>query len=121
MIFCLGGGKYETKGIGYQKNYYAFNKPVTEDRWSKIRELVKTILSDLKLELNKENWSDEWKKVSQKQWKELSEIPEFDKKVVEGIIGFELNLEEDTIDLDGCPISKTTIKEALKFVAEHKN
>jgi len=120
MIFCLGNGRYESQGIGYQKNYHAFNKPVTEKRWNEILKSVREIFSDLKLELKDNNWSDEWKKVTTKQWKQLSEIPEFDKKVVEGIIGFELNLKkEETIDLDGCPVSKTTIKEALKFVAEH--
>ena len=86
------------KGIGSQKNYHAFNKPVSEERYSEILELIKNdILKDLKLELNKNSWSEEWKKVTQEQWKRISAIPEFDKEVVEGIIGFEINLNEDSV------------------------
>jgi len=96
MIFCLGEGKYERKGIGFQKYNMAFNKQVTEKRNSEIRNLIRTdILKDLKLELNKEDWSDEWKKVTNKQWKRILEIPEADKEVIEGIIGFELDLKEN--------------------------
>ena len=95
MIFCLGEGKYERSGIGYQKNYHAFNKKVSEERYSEILSKVKEVLKDLKLELNTEEWSEEWKKVTNKQWIELSLIPEFDKEVVEGIIEFELDLEQD--------------------------
>lgn len=93
MVFCLGEGNFESQGIGYQKNYHAFNKPVSKERYNEILNLVKEILKDLKLELNKNSWSDEWKKVSREQWMELSKIPEFDKEVVEGIIGFELDLK----------------------------
>jgi hypothetical protein len=94
MIFCLGEGKYESEGIGYQKNNYAFNKPVPYTRYLEITIEIKEILKDLKLELNKNSWSYEWKKVTQEQWKCIAEIPEFDKKVVEGIIGFELELDD---------------------------
>lgn len=37
MIFCLGEGKYESKGAGYQKNLQIFNKDVTEDEYSKAK------------------------------------------------------------------------------------
>lgn len=105
MIFCLGEGKYEKKGEGYQKNYRAFNKDVSKERYSEILKQVEEILKGFKLELNKKSWSDEWKKVSNKQWQQLSEIPEFDKRVVEGIIGFEL---EDNDDIEITINGKTT-------------
>ena len=35
MLFCLGEGKYEPKGIGYQKNYHIFNIPVSESEYNK--------------------------------------------------------------------------------------
>ena len=109
MIFCLGEGKYKSKGIGYQKNNQAFNKSVTEKRFNEIRDLIRDdILKDLRLELNENNWKDEWKKVTKEQWKRISEIPEFDKEVVEGIIEFKLDLEETSlsgkkvsVELDG--------------------
>ena len=37
MIFCLGEGKYESKGAGYQKNLQIFNKPVTEEEYNKVK------------------------------------------------------------------------------------
>ena len=45
--------------------------------------ITNDILKDLELELNKNSWENEWKKVTKEQWKRLSEIPEFDKEVVE--------------------------------------
>jgi hypothetical protein len=84
MIFCYSLDK---------KEFYAFNKDVGEDRYYGIKGKVRSILDDLTLELNKNYWSEGWKKVTKEQWKELSEIPEFDKEVVENIVGFEINLE----------------------------
>ena len=112
MIFCLGKGKYERQGIGYQKNHKAFNKDITEDRYKEILKQTKEILKDLKLELKDNDWEDEWKKVTPEQWKQLSEIPEFDKEVVEGIIGFELNLNK--VEL----YSKETIENAKRILKD---
>ena len=115
MIFCLGEGKYEKKGIGYQKNYHAFNKSVSEERYQEIFKHCREVLKDLKLELNKNNWSDEWKKVTTEQWNKLAELPEWDKKVVEGIIGFELDLKDEMITLsNGNQVSLSTVEQALK-------
>jgi len=85
MVFC--------KGINREKNM-AFNKKVTKERFVEIKELIRgDILEDLKLELNEKDWIEEWKKVTEKQWKRILEIPEADKKVIESIIGFELELK----------------------------
>ena len=115
MIFCLGEGKYKREGIGYQKNYHAFNKPVSEERYNVIFNYCREVLEDLKLELNKNNWSDEWKKVTTEQWNKLAELPEWDKKVVEGIIGFELDSKDEMITLsNGKQVSLSTVEKALK-------
>ena len=107
MIFCLGEGNYETKGEGYQKSYRAFNKDITKDRYNEIFKEVREILKDLKLELNKEEWPDEWKKVTKEQWSKLSLIPEWDKSVVEGIIGFDIDLKvEATKELTVAEVSE---------------
>ena len=37
MIFCLGEGKYENKGIGYQQNLMIFNKKVSEEVYNQTR------------------------------------------------------------------------------------
>ena len=89
-IFCWAK-KYDDKDSFQQKRYRVFNKEVDKDRYYEIREQVNKIFKDLKLELGKNKWINEWKKVKNKQWKQLSEIPEFDKKIVENIIGFELD------------------------------
>lgn len=40
MIFCFGEGGLESKWAGYQKNLQVFNKPVTEDVYSKTLSLL---------------------------------------------------------------------------------
>jgi len=117
MIFCLGEGKYESKGIGYQKNNHAFNKQVTKERFNEIRDEIEEILKDFKLDARKD-WSNEWKKVSLEQWKRIASISEFDKDVVEKIIDFELNLDEEMIEINGKKWSKDTIAEALRHHAK---
>ena len=115
MIFCLGEGKYEREGNGYQKNYMAFNKKVSEERYYEILDKVRKILKDLKLELNKKDWSNEWKKVTRKQWIEISKIPKFNKNIVEEITGIELDLDKTEF------YSKETLengKRILKDVGE---
>ena len=37
MLFCVGEGKYESKGEGYQKNNRIFNQQVTSDEFDKAR------------------------------------------------------------------------------------
>ena len=111
-IFCQSD-KYNDKNSFQQKRYRAFNKEVGKERYYKILNLIKyDILKDIKLELNENSWEDEWKKVSSEQWKRILAIPEADKKVIEKIIGFELN--EPEIEIDGKKYSKSTIKNALK-------
>lgn len=93
MIFCLGEGKYIKKGMGYQKSYMAFNKNVSHGRYDEILTLIRDdILSELKLDFKNGEWVNEWKKVSKDKWERILEIPESDKEVIEGIIGFELDL-----------------------------
>ena len=92
------------------KEYYAFNKQVTDDRYYEIKELWNEIKGDFKLELKDNEWEDEWKKFPKEKWIELSKIPEFDKEIVEKIIGFELDLENDL------KISDETLASAIKIV-----
>jgi len=117
MLFCLWEWRFEKQWIWYHKLYHAFNKDVWETRYKEILKEVKEILKDLKLELNENYWIDEWKKVTNKQWIELSKIPEFDKKVVEWIIGFELDLKEGkiiTIDWKDINLSNESFEELKK-------
>ena len=79
--------------IGF-KEYVVFNKEVGEERFNELYSKIKNIMNPA-LQMKTELFEDEWKKnVTKERWVELSKIPEFDKKVVESIIGFELDLED---------------------------
>ena len=113
-IFCQAD-EYNNKNSVQQKKYRAFNKEVGKERYDEILDLiVDDILKGFKLELKENSWEDEWKKVTNEQWKRILAIPEADKKVIEKIIGFELIIDEPEIEIDGKKYSKSTIKNALK-------
>ena len=113
-LFCWAE-EYNDDDSFQQKRWRAFNKEVGEERWREIREEVRETLSDLKLEVNKNDWSDEWKKVKPEQWKRILEIPEADKNIIEKIVGFELpKSESKMIIVKGKKYSEDTLAEALK-------
>ena len=113
-LFCWAE-KYNNDDSFQQKRWRAFNKEVGEDRWGEIRDEVRGILSDLKLELNKKTWAGKWKKVKPEQWKRILEIPEADKDIIEKIVGFELpKSESKMITIKGKKYSEDTLAEALK-------
>ena len=77
MIFCLD----KTNGTRE-----VFNKSVSLTRY---KEIVETVINILP------NWQNcaiagFWQSVNPKQWKALSEIPEFDKTIVEEITKIEI-------------------------------
>ena len=51
MIFCIGDGQYESKGIGYQKNLMMFNKPVTQKEYDEAKKALG--LKEWKLSVSK--------------------------------------------------------------------
>jgi len=115
MIFCLGVGKYELQGEGYQKNYRAWNKDITEDRYEKILKEVKDIFKDWKPEWKGGSRQKEWLKVRASQWAKLAQIPEFDLEVTKGITGLS-NIpveEEKTIEIEG---KKFTVDQLKSFI-----
>jgi len=78
MLFCLN----KDNDVPYQ----AFNKVLTHVRYKEVVEAVIAILP---------NWQNSavagfWQSVNPKQWKALSEIPEFDKEIVEQITKIEI-------------------------------
>jgi len=63
------------------------------------------------LQMKGELFSDEWKKnVKKDEWIELSKIPEFDRKVVEDIVGFKLPLDDSEEE----EVKEMTVKEISK-------
>lgn len=110
-LFCYAK-EFNDKNSFQQERYRVFNKKVTEKRYKEVLSEVNKIFKDLKLELNKNSWADEWKKVTKKQWVELSKIKEFDRKVVEAIVDFELDLDKEKKSKRGRP--RLTIEERIK-------
>ncbi len=118
MIFCLGEGRYERRGDGYQKNLMAWNKSITKDRYDAILKELKTILSDFKLD-PRNGWTSEWQKVRSSQWEKISKIPEFDlalTKKITGLSKIEID-EEKTIDIEG---KKFTVSELKNLISSAK-
>ena len=91
-LFCWAED-YNDENSFQQKRYRAFNKEVGEERYSEILSEVRKILKDLKLELNENSWSEEWKKVTTEQWEKILAMPEADKEIIENIIGYKLETE----------------------------
>lgn len=111
-LFCYSEN-YNDENSFQQKRYRAFNKEVGKERYKDIKDQVNKILNDLKLELNQNNWTDEWKKVTKDQWKQILAIPEADKSVIEAIIGFEIKVGTQTINIEGKEYTIDEIKKAL--------
>lgn len=86
MIFCLGEGQYEREGNGYHKLFRAWNKDVTKERYDEILKELRVILSDFKLDA-REDWTKEWARVRESQWKKIAAIPEFDLELTKKITG----------------------------------
>ena len=57
MLFCLGYGKYESKGEGYQKNFRIFNKDVERKEWETIKNSLPTIKISMLTWIDKKDMS----------------------------------------------------------------
>jgi hypothetical protein len=98
-IFCCSQ-KYNDDNSFQQKRYRAFNKEVVKKRYYEICDIVnKTLSNPDKLPL-----TEFWESITKEQWTKLSQIPEFDKGVVEFITGIKLDL---TPPLSGKKVSVT--------------
>ena len=71
MIFCLGEGKYESKGAGYQKNLQIFNQSVTEEVYNKTKYAldIKNFKLPIAKWIKKEDMTDDEKEI----WKSYKE------------------------------------------------
>jgi hypothetical protein len=61
MLFCLGEGSGESKGVGYQKNYQIFNQQVDKEEWNKIKKFLPDIKLSLNVWVDKEDMTDDEK------------------------------------------------------------
>ena len=61
MLFCVGEGKYESRGIGYQKNNMVFNRQLTSEQWNKVKESLPTIKLPIATWVDKKDMTDDEK------------------------------------------------------------
>lgn len=115
MIFCLGEGKSESKGIGYQQNNMIFNKKVTNEEFTKWKNIFtakiklavtlwidkKDMTSDEKDEVSgwsemggylknigyEESWTKWWNEAKKEDKDLILNCPHFDGKIFTGITG----------------------------------
>uniref|UniRef100_A0A6M3LNY0 Uncharacterized protein n=1 Tax=viral metagenome TaxID=1070528 RepID=A0A6M3LNY0_9ZZZZ len=105
MIFCLGDGKHESKGEGYQKNHRVFNQDVTKSEYEKIRDSL-----DIKLKLTEWNektksldvysytdaWKNWWDNAGKKDKESITKMKYFDQKIFTEITSIDVN-KKDTV------------------------
>jgi len=114
MLFCLGDGKYESKGYGYQKNNQIFNVQLTPDEWDKIKKpniklpvtewidkedmtfqekkdkpVYKEIGGYLKVLSYKDAWAKWW---AENDHEEILNLPHFDAKIFKKITGIDTSV-----------------------------
>lgn len=121
MIFCLGDGKWERKGEGYQKNLRVFNQDVSEDEYNStlklLREnqikiqltkwvdeedlkddeksdLTKKIGGKLKVFSYEEAWATFWNEATQTQKNTILNLKWFNSEIFKGITGIDVTKQQ---------------------------
>ena len=121
MIFCIGEGKYESKGIGYQKNLMMFNKPVSEEeynkqisyiraknfklpiaKWVELKDLSKDEQTEtakqigglLKTLSYKDAWAEMWASLSSEDKNFFKTLTNYNQEIFTSITG--IKIEEET-------------------------
>lgn len=118
MIFCLGEGKYESKGAGYQKNLQIFNKDVTEEeyqsaksslnvknfklpiaKWIDAKEIEKPTTTQkqlggyLKVLSYQDAWKEMWNGLSSEDKNFFKKFKNFDAEIFEKITSIKVSDE----------------------------
>ena len=130
MLFCLGDGKYQTSGNGYQKNNMIFNIKVSSDEFNKIKSSIPNIKLPITKWINEKDmtdkekrevsvwkeiggylkvlsyedaWSIAWKEMSQKDRDSILNIPQFNAEIFEKITGIKIEQQTNPkeITIDG--------------------
>ena len=118
MIFCLGRGRSDSEGEGYQKNYRVFNKDVSKEEYEKTLSslssikifptkwveksnmtaeekksvsIAKDIGGYLKTFTYEEAWTNFWVSASKSQKDAILNIPQFDAEIFKEITGLDVH------------------------------
>lgn len=116
MIFCLGDGRCESKGEGYQKSNRIFNINVPHDEYVKVKNTLKfkilltewiwgNAMTDeekrgheewakaggyLKRWTYEEAWANYWNKATQEDKDVILKIPQFNAEIFKKITGIDV-------------------------------
>ena len=126
MIFCLGEGRCESKGIGYQKNLMMFNKPITQEeydtqikylnaknfklpiaKWVEYKDLdkdeqtatTKQLGGLLKTLSYEDAWKKMWSEMKQENRNFFRTLLNFDADIFEKITGIKIDEEAEEMTL----------------------
>lgn len=122
MIFCLGEGRFERKGLGYQQNNMVFNTKVTPEKFDEIKSKLPEIKishtywveeKDMTTEEKENNsqykqlggflkrisyeeaWKNWWDTASKKDRQAIFDIPQFNAEIFKGITGIDVEVTSD--------------------------
>ena len=125
MIFCLGDGKYESNGEGYQKHLRVFNQDVSEARYDEVKEVITD--NEIKITLTKwtdydklkkseqtataeqlggllktfsyeDAWLNFWNEATPKQKNCILNLPEFDAGIFKEITGIDCSKKDSVAE-----------------------
>lgn len=140
MIFCLGEGKNERTGAGYQKNLHIFNVSVTEEVYNKVKSDL--LIKNFKLPIAKwieskdmtseekkswtshtetggylktlsyqDAWEEMWSTMSEDDKKFFETIPNFNADIFEKITGIKTSLKGKKVEVKIDGITYTAVIE----------
>jgi hypothetical protein len=140
MIFCLGEGRWEKEGEGYQKNNRVFNVQVTAEEFDKItvpkiklpvarwieekemtddekddNENYKTLGGYLKTLSYQDAWKLAWGEMAEEVKAQFKNIPHFNADIFKKITGIDVSVKE-TIEIGGIKYDKNDVENALKDI-----
>lgn len=131
MIFCLGEGRYEKQGIGYQNSYMIFNQKVDKEEWSEIRNSLPTINLQITKWIDKSDMTKEekennsvWKEIGgylkrytyEEAWKNWIDNAKQDE--IEAIFNCKYYDEEIFKSITGCELKREVQEVTMKEVCE---
>lgn len=127
MIFCVGEGKYESKGVGYQKHLQIFNTQVSEEEYNKVKSALdvknfklptatwvksedmtaeekknhsshKELGGYLKVLSYKNAWKEMWTGLSKADRQFFLDLPHFNAEIFEKITGINVEKNDDATE-----------------------
>jgi hypothetical protein len=119
--FCYSES-YNDENSFQQKRFRVFNKELEKEEYFSVKNKVEAILDGLKLELNENSWTEEWEKVTSKQWVKLFELAvevrgDNFKEGFEFISGINLDFVKEPVE----DVTEEEIKMILKFIKQNLN